>query len=82
SSYSLLFIMAPLLSAIRIPVNNMVSYAGHFKKTQWRSVIEATINITVSVLMIPKFGIYGALMGTIAALLYRTNDLILYAYKY
>ena len=82
SSYSLLFIMAPLLSAIRIPVNNMLSYAGHFKKTQWRSVIEATINITVSVLMIPKFGIYGALMGTIAALLYRTNDLILYAYKY
>ena len=59
----------------------MVSHAGHFK-TEWRSVIEATINITVSVLMIPKFGIYGALMGTIAALLYRTNVLILYAYKY
>lgn len=82
SSYSLIFIIPPLLSSLRIPVNNIVSYAGHFKKTQWRSIIEATINITVSILLIPKFGIYGALMGTTAALLYRTNDLILYVYKY
>ncbi|MEQ3038635.1 polysaccharide biosynthesis C-terminal domain-containing protein [Thomasclavelia ramosa] len=82
SSYSLLFIIAPLLSSIRIPFNNMINYAGHFKKTQWRSIVETTINIVVSVLLIPQLGIYGALLGTIVALLYRTNDLILYAYKY
>ena len=28
-----------------------------------------------------KFGIYGVLCGTIAALLYRTNDMIIYASK-
>lgn len=63
-----------------------ISYAQHFKQTQWRSVLESVINLTVSVgaVLILRNrtelgGVYGVLIGTIAALLYRTNDMILYA---
>ncbi len=44
-----------------------------------RAIIEAVINIVVSVAAVQFIGIYGVLLGTITALLYRTNDFILYA---
>ena len=44
-------------------------------------IIESIINIVVSLICVNKFGIYGVLCGTIVALLYRTNDMILYAAK-
>ena len=40
---------------------------------------EAVINVSVSLACVFRFGIYGVLAGTIAALFYRTNDMILYA---
>ena len=52
---------------------------GIFKQTQVRSIIESAINLTVSLVLVFKIGMYGVLLGTIAALLYRTNDVIIYA---
>ena len=59
----------------------VIKFAGHFKQTQWHSVLEAAINVTVSLIGVHFYGIYGVLLGTIAALLYRTNDMIIYANK-
>ncbi|MBQ5851833.1 MAG: polysaccharide biosynthesis C-terminal domain-containing protein, partial [Lachnospiraceae bacterium] len=73
------FIAVKLLSNGRSSSNMTINYAGHFKQTQYRSLLESAINIVVSLVCVWKFGIYGVLMGTIAALLYRTNDMILYA---
>lgn len=81
-NYPLFFVMVPLLTYGRTAVSNIVNYAGHFKKTQWRAVAESVINIVVSIFGIWKFGILGALLGTIIASLYRTNDMIFYAYKH
>jgi hypothetical protein len=57
-------------------------FAGHFKQTQWRSVAEMIINITVTLVCVNLIGIYGVLIGTIVALLYRSNDMIIYNCKY
>lgn len=57
----------------------VINIAQHFEKTKWRAVAEAVINLSVSLILTYKFGIYGVLLGTIAALLYRTNDVIIYA---
>ena len=76
-----LFITTYLLSNGRSAACQAVNHAGHFKQTQWRAILESAINIFVSVLCVQKFGIYGVLFGTIAAMLYRTNDFILYANK-
>lgn len=80
--YPLFFVMVPLLTYGRTAASNVINYAGHFKRTQWRAVAESVINIVVSIVGILNFGILGALLGTIAASLYRTNDMIFYAYKY
>lgn len=76
-----LFIATYLLSNGRSAAQRVIEYAGHFKLTQNRSIIESAINITVSLIGVMNFGIYGVLCGTIAALLYRTNDMIAYASK-
>lgn len=76
-----LFIATYLLSNGRDSSSRVINYAGHFKETQWRSIFESAINITISLICVFKFGIYGVLIGTIAALLYRTNDMIIYANK-
>lgn len=77
-----LFIATYLLSNGRQSSAMAITYAGHFRQTQWRSLLESAINLIVSVFCVLHFGIYGVLLGTIAALFYRTNDMILYAAKH
>lgn len=76
-----LFVGTYLLSCGRKSSNLTINFAEHFRMTQWRSVLESIINVVVSLACVFKFGIYGVLFGTIAALLYRTNDMIIYANK-
>lgn len=74
----LLVVMVEILSYARLPVLNVISYAGHFKQTQWRSLLESAINLAASIILVFKFEIYGVLLGTVIALIYRDNDIILY----
>lgn len=75
----ILFSMIQLLSCCRITASNLVKIAGHAKKTIPQSIIESVIHIVVSVVLVQFMGIYGVLLGTIMALLYRTNDFIIYS---
>lgn len=74
-----LFVFVHLLSSGRSACNQAITIAGHFKLTQNRAIIESAINLIVSIIAVQFLGIYGVLFGTIAALLYRTIDIILYA---
>ncbi|MEH7254803.1 polysaccharide biosynthesis C-terminal domain-containing protein, partial [Neobacillus niacini] len=59
-----------------------INIAGHFKETKNRSMFEAIINLVCSLLLVNILGIYGVLIGTILALLYRSADMIFYSSKY
>ena len=76
-----LFAVFYLLHNGRTSSATLINIAQHFDKTKWRAIAESIINVTVSLICVSQFGIYGVLMGTIAALLYRTNDMIIYASK-
>lgn len=76
-----LFISVYLLNNGRESSNLSIKFAGHFKQTVNRTVFESVINLSVSIFCVFRFGIHGVLIGTIAALLYRTNDMIIYANK-
>lgn len=78
---AILFVCYELLNICRLPMMNTINYAGHFEQTISRTIIESAINIVVSVICVFRFGIYGVLIGTITALLYRTADIIIYANK-
>ena len=77
-----LFCLSYWLTWVRVPsvyvINNC---AGHFNLTKKQSIIESVINIVFSVVLVKLLGIYGVLIGTIIALLYRTNEMIIYSAK-
>ncbi len=75
----ILFIATFLLSGVRFASNAVITFAGHFRKTQWRSMLESFINLAVSLVAVHYLGIYGVLIGTVCALLYRTNDMVIYS---
>ena len=79
SNLPFLFCMIQLLSASRAVSSNLINVAQHARETVWRSILEAVINIVVSIFLVKQVGIYGVLLGTIIALLYRTNDMVIYA---
>ena len=74
-----LFVGVNVLMYARRTSSQIINFAGHFKQTQWRSVLESIINLSVSLVLVRYVGIYGVLIGTIVALIYRTNDIIVYA---
>ncbi len=77
----LLFAIMNLLANCKLPTNSVIEYAGGFEKTRSYAIWEMVINITVSVVAIMFMGICGAILGTIAALLYRSVVTIYYANK-
>lgn len=84
-----LYIIIEVLQVGREAMLRTITVAGHFQKTLYAAFTEMIINIVVSVgaVFIFKYywgevaGLYGVLLGTIMALLYRTFDINRYANK-
>jgi len=79
--FGVLMTLAQATYCIRIPYEMMIKAAGHYKQTQTSSIIEAVINIVVSIGMVWHFGLVGVAFGTVAALGYRTIYLVIYLSK-
>ena len=78
----ILFVAVYMLSWFRVPsVQVIYNCAGHYRETIKQSIIESVLNITVSVISVIWLGLYGVLIGTIVALLYRTNEMVVYCSK-
>ena len=75
------FTVIALFSGVRAVAARLITVSGHARKTQNRSIIEMIINLSSSLILVNICGIYGVLIGTILALIYRTNDIIIYANK-
>jgi len=73
-----LFVIFYYLHNGRQSSSNLINIAQKFEATKWRSLLESIINIISSLIMTYLWGVYGVILGTIAALLYRTNDMIIY----
>ena len=79
--FVLLFVIMNLLANGKLPVNHVLEFSGKFRETKSHAIIEMTLNIVVSVVAILKWGICGAIVGTIVALLYRGTMMIYYTNK-
>ena len=78
---ALLFVMIALLDKSRTPMLETVNYAGHFRNTVGFAKKEVVINLAVSFIGVYFLGIYGVLLGTVVALLYSSNVIIMYVNK-
>lgn len=73
-----------LMNQIRIPALLTINSAGAFKETQKGAIVEAVLNIGVSVVLFftTDLGMLGLLIGTIASYSFRTVDVISYSNKH
>jgi len=80
----ILFTLILLMNQIRVPAIVTINVAGAFKETQNGAIIEALINIIVSLVLFffTPLGLYGLLIGTVCSYIYRTSDVIIYVYKH
>ena len=79
---AVLFTLVVFMQNVRIPGLTIICAAGHYKQTQRQAILEAAINLVVSLALVWHFGISGVLFGTVCSYGYRSFDIILYNNKY
>ncbi|WP_028273723.1 lipopolysaccharide biosynthesis protein [Atopococcus tabaci] len=79
---AVLFVVIGVVKNLRVPGTTLIDAGGFYKETQWRAVLEAFINITVSLLLVGRLGLYGLLIGTVASFAYRTLDIIFFSNRH
>lgn len=73
--------LAQAVYCLRIPYNTIVKAAGHYKQTQKSAIIEAALNVILSVILVINFGLVGVAIGTLVAVAYRTIYFVIYLRK-
>jgi len=66
---------------IRLPYNSAVLAIGHYKQTQTSAIIDVVLNLSISIILVFKFGLVGVAIGTFVAMFYRTCYLAWYISK-
>ena len=79
NTLSILFMLVKVMDALRNASLNTICVSGNFNTTQKYAVVETLINVIVSMLSVFKFGLSGALCGTLVAYIYRTFVAVRYA---
>jgi len=77
----ILFVVMNLLANAKLPANLIIEYSGEFARTRSHAIWEMIINITASAAAIMLWGICGAIVGTVLALIYRSIVVIHYSNK-
>lgn len=72
-------VAAAFISCIRLPYQNVVESAGHFKETRNGAVVEALINVVTSIVLVGFFGAVGVAAGTTFAMAFRTVQYAAYS---
>lgn len=78
---AIFFLSNFFLNCLRIPAITLINAGGYFEETRNGAIIETIISITVQLISVKFLGIYGVLIGTFCALLFRSMDLIIFSIK-
>ena len=78
---NLLFVIMAALNTLKLPGITLISALGHYKQTKSRAVIEMAICLILELILIPLYGLYGAVIACIFAYLYRLFDVLYYISK-
>lgn len=79
--FAKLLIVAYAVYVLRFPYNQIIHAAGHYKETQTGAIIEACLNIVLSVLLVLRYGLQGVAIGTLVAMTWRLLYFIWYLSK-
>lgn len=64
--------------SLRNPYSSIIFASGHFKQTRNGAIVEAIVNIVISLILIKPLGIIGVAIGTLVSMLLRSIQYIWY----
>ena len=79
--FGILILMAETMFCLKEPFVNLSYVANKFKVVRKHAIIEAAINIIISVVLVFPLGLVGIAIGTLTAMTYRTMYHVIYAWK-
>jgi hypothetical protein len=71
-------ILGGIFNCFRVPYRVITIAAGHYKQTRNGAIMEAVINISVSVVCVILYGLVGVAIGTLFAMAFRTLQYVIY----
>lgn len=69
--FGFLMVIANMIYCVREPYRLLVLAVGRFKETNFGSIAEAVINLSISVVLVWSYGLVGVAIGTLVAITYR-----------
>lgn len=79
--FGTLLVIAYAAQSLRAPYFRVIKAAGHFKQTQNGAYTSAGLNIVITLALVFKFGLIGAAVGTLVAMVYHTSYFVWYLSK-
>lgn len=70
--FSYIMVLAEAIYIFRLPYHTLVKASASFNATRNSAIIEASLNIGITVILINVIGLPGAAIGTLVAIFYRT----------
>ena len=77
-TFAILITLASATFCFRNEYFTIVKVVGQYKETQISALIEAALNLGISILFVFKYGLIGVAIGTLIAMGYRSIQLALY----
>lgn len=68
--FAFLFLLSALFQMIALPQGMLVASAGHYRETRRQIACQSAISVAVSLILLPIYGIYGVMLGTLASSVY------------
>lgn len=79
--FAIIATIAGAFSCFRIPYQTIVEAAGKFKETRNGAIIEASMNVILSIILVSRYGIVGVAIGTLFATVFRSFQYAIYLSK-
>ncbi|MGN0179755.1 MAG: lipopolysaccharide biosynthesis protein [Monoglobaceae bacterium] len=80
-AFAYIMIAAQWFYCVRIPYNNIINAAGHYRQTKCGAYIEVILNMGISIAAVSRFGLVGVALGTMTAMAAKTVYIAWYLSK-
>ena len=80
--FAIIIILSEYVSVIKQLYYDIVKVAGHFKETKVGALMECIINLSVSIVLVSRYGLIGVAIGTLVAMTIRSIEIIYHTNRY
>lgn len=79
--FGLLLILGSVVHCLEMPYHITITAAGHYKETRMGAIVEVSLNLLLSLVLVRPLGLIGVAVGTLVAMIFRLGYSVWYLSK-